>query len=95
MFSQVYAAGADWNETRFNNARFEELLVKGRAELNQDVRREIYVEMQQIMHNEGGAVIPLFMPYTGAVTTKIGLPENMASNWGFDGEKAGERWWFA
>ena len=94
MFSQVYAAGADWNETRFNNARFEELLVKGRAELNQDVRREIYVEMQRIMHDEGGAVIPLFMPYTGAVTDKVGLPEQMASNWGFDGEKAGERWWF-
>lgn len=94
VFSQIYKAGADWNETRFNHARFEELLVMGKSELDQKKRRDIYVEMQQIVHNECSVVIPCFMSYTGAVGNNVGLPDQMASNWGFDGEKAAERWWF-
>ncbi len=35
MFSQVYAAGAEWNDTHWNNARFNELLVAARAELDE------------------------------------------------------------
>lgn len=51
--------------------------------------RVIYVEMQRILHDEGGAVIPLFSSYVSAVSDKVALPDQMASNWGFDGEKAG------
>ncbi|MEM7224796.1 MAG: ABC transporter substrate-binding protein [Pseudomonadota bacterium] len=94
MFSQVYSTGADWNETHFDNERFMKLLVEGRAELDDAKRRDIYVEMQRIVHDEGGAVIPLFMSYVSAVNDKVQLPEQMASNWGFDGEKAAERWWY-
>ena len=95
MFSQVYSSGADWNETFFEHEKFNQLLVAGRAELDQAKRREIYVEMQQIMHDEGGAVIPMFMAYVHAVSGKLNLPESMASNWGMDGEKAAERWSFS
>jgi peptide/nickel transport system substrate-binding protein len=95
MFSQVYSTGADWNETKFANERFMELLVAGRAELDQAKRREIYVEMQRIVHNEGGAVTPLFASYVHAVSDKLGLPEQMANNWELDGHKQSERWWFA
>ncbi len=94
MFSQVYRSGADWNETYWENARFNELLIQGKVELDPAKRREIYVEMQRIVHDEGGAIIPLFMSYTQAVSKKIGMPEQIASNWGFDGEKSAERWWF-
>ncbi len=94
MFSQVYSTGADWNESHFANERFMKLMVEGRAELNQAKRRDIYVEMQRILHDEGGAVIPLFMSYVSAVSDRVQLPDQMASNWGFDGEKAAERWWY-
>ncbi len=95
MFSQVYRAGADWNETFWEHERFNKLLLDGKAELDSAKRREIYVEMQRIVHNEGGAMIPLFMAYTQAVTDKVALPGDIASNWGLDGEKAAERWSFA
>ncbi|MEM1275389.1 MAG: ABC transporter substrate-binding protein [Pseudomonadota bacterium] len=95
MFSQVYRAGADWNETFWEHERFNKLLIEGKTELDQTKRREIYIEMQRIVHDEGGALIPLFMAYTQAVSKKVGLPEQIASNWGFDGEKNAERWWFA
>ena len=95
MFSQVYSTGADWNETRFANERFMELLVAGRAELDQAKRREIYVEMQRIVHDEGGAIIPMFTSYVQAGSDKLAIPEQMATNWEVDGEKCYERWWFA
>jgi peptide/nickel transport system substrate-binding protein len=94
MFSQVYSSGADWNEARWENERFNQLLVEARAELDPAKRREMYVEMQRIVSDDGGSVIPLFLAYTQAVTTKVGLPEMLASNWELDGHKNGERWWF-
>ena len=47
-----------------------------------------------LRHEDGGAVIPIFMAYTHAATTSIGLPEQIANNWELDGHKNGERWWF-
>ncbi|MGI9433817.1 MAG: ABC transporter substrate-binding protein [Geminicoccaceae bacterium] len=95
IFSQIYAAGADWNETRWDNERFNQLLTEARSELDSAKRRELYVEMQRLVHDDGGAVIPVFMAYTHAATNAIGLPEQMANNWELDGHKNGERWWFA
>ncbi|MGF1608491.1 MAG: ABC transporter substrate-binding protein [Kiloniellales bacterium] len=95
VFSQIYSAGADWNEARWNHDRFNKLLIEARSELDTTKRRELYVEMQRIVSDEGGSVIPLFMAYTHAVSKKIGLPEQIANNWELDGHKGGERLWFA
>jgi len=94
IFSQIYSSGADWNETKWEHERFNKLLVEARGELDTKKRRELYVEMQRIVHNEGGAVIPLFMAYTHAARKKVGLPEKLANNWELDGHKNAERWWF-
>ncbi len=93
IFSQIYSKGADWNETHWDNARFNELLIQARSELDEKKRRDMYVEMQRLVHDDGGAVIPMFMAYTHAARKEIGLPEQMASNWELDGHKNGERWW--
>ncbi len=95
VFSQIYSSGADWNESKWENERFNKLLVEARAELDSGKRRELYVEMQRIVSDDCGSVIPLFMAYTQAASKKIGLPEQMASNWELDGHKNAERWWFA
>ncbi|MGI9481983.1 MAG: ABC transporter substrate-binding protein [Hyphomicrobiales bacterium] len=94
IFSQIYSKGADWNESFWDNEQFNKLLVEARAELDTAKRRELYVEMQRIVSNEGGSVIPLFMAYTHAAGKNVGLPEKMAGNWELDGHKNGERWWF-
>ena len=94
MFSQVYATGADWNETHMANERFMELLVMGRAELDPAKRREIYVEMQRIVRDEGGNVIPFFNAYVAAMNTRVKHSDTLATNWELDGHKNAERWWF-
>ncbi len=94
IFSQIYTTGVDWNEGMWSNERFDNLLVEARAELDTAKRRELYVEMQRIVHDEGASIIPLFMAYTHAVSSDIDLPEQVASNWELDGHKNGERWSF-
>ena len=54
----------------------------------------LYVEMQRIVGDDGGSVIPVFMAYRHAVTPNVVLPEQIANNWELDGHKNGERWWF-
>src|SRR6056297_1552009 len=60
MFSLAYKADADWNESRWQNERFNELLLKAKAELDQDLRAEMYREMGTLARNDGGTLIPFF-----------------------------------
>ena len=94
IFSQIYAADASWNDTFWKHARFNELLVQARAELDTAKRREMYVEMQRIVHNEGGVCLPLFQADTMAHSDKVFVPEVIGKNWELDGHKNAERWWF-
>jgi peptide/nickel transport system substrate-binding protein len=93
MFSTAYAAGAAWNDTHWNNKRFNELLIAARAELDQDKRRAMYYEMQKLVNEDGGTVIPMFANWVFAMKDTIGHGE-FASNWDNDGERWMERWWF-
>ncbi len=95
MFSQVYAADASWNDTYWKHDRFNELLIQGRSELDTSKRREIYVEMQQILHNDGGLALPMFLSDVMAYSDKLHVPEVVGNNWELDGAKNAERWWFA
>ncbi|QGX97781.1 ABC transporter substrate-binding protein [Roseovarius faecimaris] len=92
MFSTAYSCGADWNDSFWCNDRFEELMVAARAELDENKRREMYWEMQDLVSNQGGVVIPMFANFVFAVSDKIVLPDQMASNWDLDGERWMERW---
>jgi peptide/nickel transport system substrate-binding protein len=94
MFSTAYEAGATWNDSFWVHERFNELLQEARAELDEEKRREMYFEMQQIVRDEGGVVVPLFNNYVFAMNQKVQHGQ-MASNWANDGQKGMERWWFA
>ncbi|MEM7226279.1 MAG: ABC transporter substrate-binding protein [Pseudomonadota bacterium] len=95
MFSTAYEAGADWNDTHFDNARFDELLLQARAELNEERRAQMYAEMQQILHDEGGVVIPMFANYVDAASSELAHGPVIGNAWQMDGSRLTERWWFA
>ncbi|SMC16159.1 peptide/nickel transport system substrate-binding protein [Desulfacinum hydrothermale DSM 13146] len=94
MFTTAYAADAPWNDTHWKNKRFNELLVAARAELDEKKRREMYVEMQQLVRDDGGVVVPMFPADLSAATDKI-RHGKLAVNWELDGFRLTERWWFA
>ena len=95
MFSIAYASGAAWNDTAWEHERFNVLLKEARAELDTDKRREMYAQMQQIVRDEGGVIVPMFASYVFATSEKVATPAQMGSNWDLDGERWMERWSFA
>lgn len=95
MFSTAYQSAAAWNDTYWSNERFDRLLLAARGELDEAKRRDMYYEMQKILNDEGGAVIPMFASYVIATSDAVGHPEKFASNWDMDGGRCMERWWRA
>ncbi|MEJ6396560.1 ABC transporter substrate-binding protein [Yoonia sp. 208BN28-4] len=92
MFSTAYEAGVPWNDSNWDNARFQELLLSARAELDSDKRREQYTEMQQILRDEGGVLIPMFANYVQAVANTIATPDIVGNLWQMDNGRMAERW---
>jgi peptide/nickel transport system substrate-binding protein len=93
MFTTVYAADAKWNDTRWEHDRFNKLLKEARAELDREKRHQMYTEMQAILRDEGGAIIPMFAQFVEAVSEKLAV-KKVAANAEMDGFRAPERWWF-
>ena len=94
MFSIACAEGASWNDSFWSHERFNQLLKQARAELDTEKRREMYAEMQLVVRDEGGVVVPVFANFVAAASANIGTPEKIGGNWPMDGAKNFERWWF-
>ena len=92
MFSTAYEAGVPWNDSQWDNARFQELLYAARAELDSDKRREQYTEMQMILRDEGGVLVPMFANYVQAVNNRISSPDTIGNLWQMDNARMAERW---
>lgn len=94
IFSSAYASSAKWNESRWHSEKFDSLLEAARTELDDSKRAEMYREMQVLVRDDGGTVIPLFADNVFAASNKIGHPETMSGAWELDGGRSIERWWF-
>lgn len=98
MFKSAYVAGSEWNDTAWKTGakpdRFNELVVMARSETDAVKRRAMYNECQSLVHDDGGALIPMFANYIHGVSKKIGHDDKVAANQALDGNKSSERWWF-
>ena len=61
LFSLFYKSDAPWNESGWKNERFDQLLVAARGEADEAKRRQMYVDMQALVHQQGGVAIPMFI----------------------------------
>ena len=71
MYSTAYYSGADWNDTRFFNERFDSLLIEARAELDLTRRKTLYSEMGTIVRDEGGLICPMFNDFIDAHNDQV------------------------
>jgi peptide/nickel transport system substrate-binding protein len=94
MFTMGYEAGGNWNDTYWNHERFNMLLKESRGELDNAKRREMYAEMQLIVRDEGGVVLPMFANDVFARSTRVEHAD-LASDQPLDGRRFIERWWWA
>ncbi|WP_299921927.1 ABC transporter substrate-binding protein [uncultured Pelagimonas sp.] len=95
MFSTAYETGVPWNDTGWENARFQELLLSARAELDSAKRKDQYHEMQMLMSKEGGTVIPMYANYVDAHSNKLTNSGTIGNVFQMDSSRMIERWWFA
>ncbi|MEM9096570.1 MAG: ABC transporter substrate-binding protein [Pseudomonadota bacterium] len=94
MYSLAYKKGAAWNESRWENARFNELLALAKGELNEVNRAEMYAEMGTLMRDEGGTVLPYFPNFVFGRRKRVRHTGQLAASWAMDGGRAASRWWF-
>ncbi|MGE3149828.1 MAG: ABC transporter substrate-binding protein [Pseudorhodoplanes sp.] len=94
-FTLMFSEKSSSNDSQFKNAHFESLLLAARGELDQKKRRAIYGEMQRIVWDESGLMIPVWINHIAATSSKIATPKQISGASEMDGHRCAERWWFA
>ena len=83
MLSIQFAPRTAWNDTFWDNERFGELLKLSLAETNPDKRYAMYCEMQTLVHNGSGMVIPYHVNVLDGVNDKVhGIPKQPLADLG-------------
>lgn len=99
MYSAAYTADTEWNDTAWKETddakAFNELVVSARSETDEKKRKTQYFEAQQLLHDDGGAIVAMWANFIHAHSKKLTHAEEVAANWENDGNKIAERWWFA
>lgn len=95
LYSLAYKSGADWNESHWENERFNELLLQAKSELDDSLRAEMYREMALLARDDGGTVLPYFPNFVYARRGNVQTTGEVAPSWMLDGYRAASRWWFA
>jgi len=77
LFSLLYASNAPWNESQYKSEKFDSMLVEARGLLDEAKRKEIYGQMQVMVAEEAGTIIPVYISNVDAITEKLkGLEAN-------------------
>jgi peptide/nickel transport system substrate-binding protein len=71
LFSLFYASSAPWNESGWKNPKFDQLLVAARGEADEVKRKQLYGDMQELVHNHCGVGIPLFISFMDAYDRRL------------------------
>jgi peptide/nickel transport system substrate-binding protein len=61
LFSLMYKSDAAWNVSGWKNAQFDQLLLAARAETDEARRKQMYGDMQVLIHEHCGVGIPVFI----------------------------------
>ena len=71
VLSLAYSSQAFYNETGWIDPKLDELIAAGRAEQDDAMRKTIYTEVQQLISEQGGVIIPYFAPFLQAATKRL------------------------
>jgi peptide/nickel transport system substrate-binding protein len=72
MFSLFYKSDAPWNESGWNNPRFDRLILEARGEADEARRKAMYGELQAMAHHGAGIGIPVFISLIDGYDRRLG-----------------------
>jgi peptide/nickel transport system substrate-binding protein len=61
LFSTCFKSDAPWNEAAWKSEQFDQLLLAARGEADEVKRKQMYGDMQVLVHEKGGVGIPVFI----------------------------------
>lgn len=71
IMTLAYASDAPWNAGRFKDEQFDQLLVAGRSEKDETKRKQIYHDLQVILHERGTDIAFMFFNTLDAASDKV------------------------
>jgi peptide/nickel transport system substrate-binding protein len=71
LLTLFFKSDAPWNECGWKNEKFDQLLGSARAETDDAKRRQMYYDMQHIVHDEAGIAIPVFISMLDAHASRL------------------------
>jgi peptide/nickel transport system substrate-binding protein len=71
LLTQFFKSDAAWNESRWKSQKFDDLLLASRAETDLAKRKQMYADMQTMIHEDAGIGIPLFLASIDGHTSKL------------------------
>jgi peptide/nickel transport system substrate-binding protein len=71
LFTQFFKSDAPWNESGWKNEKFDQLVLAARAETDDAKRKQMYGDMQVLVHEKCGLGIPLFLSFVEGYNTKV------------------------
>lgn len=71
IFSLCYASDGAYNSSKWENAKFDQMLKAARVETDEAKRGAIYSDMQQLVRDEAGTGIPVFFSNIDARATSL------------------------
>ncbi len=93
ILSLVYGEDSTRNETNWKHPAFNKLLKEARVETDETRRKVMYKDLQLMIRDEGGAVIPMFASFVEGLSSKVGY-KKLRPDWEVDGARPHERMWF-
>lgn len=70
-FSLLYSSDAPWNESQFKSPKFDSMMLEARGMLDDAKRHEIYNELQTMISEEAGTIIPAYTTNADGVSAKV------------------------
>ncbi len=93
MLSGSYTSDSSWNDTYFKNEHFDATLAAARGEPDQELRKEMYWELQETLNMEGGTTVVAFASSLIGASDALSHGEVGGAR-RLDDSRLPRRWWF-
>ncbi|WP_241649967.1 ABC transporter substrate-binding protein [Rosenbergiella collisarenosi] len=70
-FSQFYLSSSANNESKWHNPQFDQLVVAARGEKDLTKRKQMYCDMQKLIYDDCGTLIPMFVSSLDGYSNKV------------------------
>ncbi|PIJ45800.1 ABC transporter substrate-binding protein [Tatumella sp. OPLPL6] len=70
-FSQFYLSSSANNESKWHNPQFDQLVVAARGEQDSAKRKQMYGDMQKMIYDDCGTLIPIFVSSLDGYSNKV------------------------